>query len=263
MFLAQLSDLHILEPGTKEEHYLDNNRRLEVAVTSLNAESPRPSAVVITGDLTSWGSAVEYEQLTSRLAPLEIQALPIGGNHDDRDRMRAAFPDMPWIDADHASWSVVAGGVRIIGLDSTIPGQAGACIDDERAAWLAAELNNSAEPTVLAIHHPPFLSGIDWMDEAGFEGLDLFTEVLRDSVSPGFIMCGHLHRPIHSVVAGTRASVGISTVQHVALDLKPNAPVRLILDPVGYHIHSHNGGEWLTHTRYIDTGEEPFVPDWA
>ncbi|MEZ5343783.1 MAG: hypothetical protein R2706_20815, partial [Acidimicrobiales bacterium] len=79
MFLAQLSDLHVLAPGTDEEHYLDNNARLTSAVASLNAESPRPSAVVITGDLTSWGADVEYGQLVERLSALEITTLPIGG----------------------------------------------------------------------------------------------------------------------------------------------------------------------------------------
>lgn len=263
MFLAQLSDLHILEPGTDEERYIDNNERLRTAVASINAESPRPSAVVLTGDLTSWGSQVEYDQLTDGLADLEIAILPIGGNHDDRDRLRSTFPHLPWVDADHASWSIVVGGVRVIGLDTTIPGQAGAAFDDARAAWLAAELTNSAEPTVIAMHHPPFLSGIDWMDDAGFEGLDRFVEVLDECPSPGLIMCGHLHRPIHSVVSGVRASVGISTIQHVALDLKPNAQPQLILDPVGYQLHTFDNDAWLTHTRFIDTGHEPFIPGWA
>ena len=263
MFLAQLSDLHILEPDTAEEHYLDNNQRLVSAVASLNAESPRPSAVVITGDLTNWGTAIEYEQLTSRLAELDIPFLPLGGNHDNRDRMRAAFPQIAWVDATHASWSIVVDGVRVIGLDSTVPGLPGGECDAERAEWLARELTDSAEPTVLALHHPPFLSGIEWMDVAGFQGLELLTEVLETAPPPGLIICGHLHRPIHSVVAGIRASVGISTVQHVALDLTVNAPVSLILDPVGYQIHALDQGAWVTNTRYIETGQEPFAPGWS
>ena len=52
-------------------------------------------------------------------------------------------------------------------------------------------------------------------------------------------------------------------MQHVALDLDPSAAVSLVRDPVGYQLHRVDGTDVVTHSRYIDTGQQPFVPDWA
>ena len=65
------------------------------------------------------------------------------------------------------------------------------------------------------------------------------------------------------MVAGVVAQVGISTVQHVALDLEAGAPMSLVRDPVGYQIHRVVGREIVTHVRYFETGAEPFSPPWS
>lgn len=267
MLLAQLTDTHVIGPSNDEVLFVDNNGRLAEAVASLNSERPVPDVVVATGDLANWGRVDEYLALAELLGDLSLPLLVLPGNHDHRQRLRATFPDTPWADAEHASWAVTIEGVRIIGLDSTLPGQAGAEFDEVREQWLQAELDRSEGPTVLALHHPPFVTGIEWMDNAGFIGLDRLRSVLRQSAVDGRpvtrIICGHLHRPVSSAIAGVPAQVGLSTVQHVALDLDPRAGVALINDPVGYLLHRFTGESWVTHTRYIATGEAPYVPIWA
>ena len=100
------------------------------------------------------------------------------------------------------------------------------------------------------------------MDRAGFIGLDRFAEIVGGA-SVDRIICGHMHRPIGSSVGGVAAQVAMSTVQHVALDLAPRAGVSLVRDPVGYQLHRVQGGAVVTHSRFIETGEVPFEPDWA
>ncbi len=262
----------MVDPRSDEHRYVDNNGRLSEAVLALNNETVSPEVVIATGDLTNWGQHSEYDQLVHLVGPLEPPLLPLPGNHDDRDELRAAFPETPWVDAAHASWVTTIGDVNLIGLDSTIPGAAGAEFDEDREQWLITALataeTSGASQTLLALHHPPFVTGIDWMDRAGFIGLERLTAVLTESrSSPGSgvdrIICGHLHRPISSVVAGVPAQVGISTVQHVALDLAPDAPITMINDPAGYLLHNFVGQSWVTHTRYVATGEAPYRPDWA
>ena len=116
---------------------------------------------------------------------------------------------------------------------------------------------------MLALHHPPFTTGIAAMDRAGFIGLDRLLNVLAEHGNVDRVVCGHLHRPISSVVAGIPAQVGLSTVQHVGLDLRPEAGFTIVKDPVGYMLHGFTNNTWVTHTRYIATGQQPFVPDWA
>ncbi|MFK7916705.1 MAG: phosphodiesterase [Ilumatobacter sp.] len=266
VLIGQLTDTHVIAPlGETNESYVDNNARLDAAVESINAESPGLDVVLVTGDLTDTAHPEAFVALAASLERIEVRVLPLPGNHDRRSLVRDTFPDAGWVDGEHASWVHDIDGVRIIGLDSTRPGYAGGEFDDERVAFLDAALAARHDgPTLLAMHHPPFLTGIDWMDGAGFVGLDRFTEVL--AAHPGVvdrIVCGHLHRPAVSSVAGVAAQVGMSTVQHVALQLDDDGGPALIHDPVGYQIHRVTPGSIVTHARYIDTGAQPFVPAWA
>ncbi len=265
-FVAQVSDLHIIDPHDNEPLFVPNNERLSKAVAGIASEDPTIHAVLATGDLTNWGRVGQYDALDDLLATLQTPFLPIPGNHDDRDSIRARFPDLPWADAAHASWEVTVNNhVRIIGLDSTNPGESGALFDSEREAWLSdilARTPAAGVQTVLALHHPPFLSEIHWMDRTGFLNLHRLVAVLEGS-GISRIFCGHLHRPVQSVVAGIPAQVGLSTVWHVALGLEDKAKIRLINDPAGYQIHRFDGPNSVSHTRYINTTEEPFRPDWA
>jgi 3',5'-cyclic AMP phosphodiesterase CpdA len=263
VLIAQLTDTHVVAWDTDTELYVDNNARASTAVAMLNDEVPTPSAVVMTGDLVNDARADEYAALADVLAPLAIDLLPLPGNHDDRTLLRATFDAFEWSDTEHLSWVRIIDGVRIIGLDTTRPGYHGGEFDAERADWLGSRLSVPHEGvTLLAMHHPPFVTGIDWMDRPGFVGLDRFTEIV--STSPvARIVCGHLHRPVGSSVAGVAAQVAMSTVQHVALDLAPEAAIALVRDPVGYQVHRIDGADVVTHSRYIDTGEHPFAPDWV
>lgn len=264
MLLAQLTDTHILDPEADVERYVDNNERLAMAVARLNAESVRPEAVLATGDLTDHGSEVEMALLADLLAPLEVPVLALPGNHDRRDTFRTTF-DMPWVtDDSHLGWVVDLSELRIIGLDTLRPGSHGGLFDAERELWLRGALAESAgRPTAIAMHHPPFDSGVGWMDSMHLEGRERFVDLVSGHDHVTRIFCGHYHRPLTSTIGGVTTTVGLSTVQHIELDLAPNAAVGVIRDPVGYQLHHFDGVNWVTHNRYIDTGEEPIRPGWA
>lgn len=275
VLIGQLTDPHVMSAAELVSNAdaggdtVDNNARLVAAVDSIVAESPRLDAVVVTGDLTDTSRPEAFATLSGELSRIDVPVLVLPGNHDTREATREAFPDAGWVDADHLSWVHEVGDVRIIGLDSTRPAYHGAEFDADRADYLDSVLAARHDgPTLLAMHHPPFVTGVEWMDRAGFVGSDRFTEVL--AAHPGAvdkIVCGHLHRSITSSVAGVVAQVGISTVQHVALDLALASEPQLVHDPVGYQIHrvvaDAPAHRVVTHVRHIDTGERPFVPDWA
>jgi len=262
MLIAQLTDTHVADPAHDERLYADNNGRLDAAVASLTSENPAADLVLLTGDTTNNGRPAEFELLAEALAPIEVPILAIPGNHDTREGVRSVFPNLPWADAEHASWVVDEGSLRIIGLDTTVPGEHGAAFDDERSAWLANAISGATGRCVIAMHHPPFVTGIDWMDRSGFEGREEFAAVLAE-LPVERILCGHLHRPIQSSIAGIPAQVAPSTIYHVDLELTPGASPSIILDPPGYLIHRVTGDSWVTHTRYFDTGEERVFPDWG
>jgi len=268
ILIAQLTDTHAVAHDTTEELFVDNNGRLAAAVEQISSESPAVRAVLATGDLVNSGHPDEYEVLVSTVSAFQIPYLPLPGNHDDRDLLREVFPDNPWVDADHASWVTTVDGdgslvVRIVGLDSTRVGEHGAEFDTEREEWLRSTLEIHHDgPTILAMHHPPFVTGIAWMDATGFVGRELLVAVLAEHPVDR-IACGHMHRPISSSVAGIPAQVGLSTVQHVTLDLAEDDGISMIREPVGYQILRVAEAGIVVHTRYIDSDASPFVPSWA
>ena len=261
MLIAQLSDTHVL--GANKTQFLDNNAAAEAIIESLNAERPRPGLVLATGDLTNWGLEQEYETLSRIFAELEIPVLPLVGNHDSRDRTKLAFPETPWVEANHASWVVPYDNLTIIGLDSTSPGVHGGVFDDYRAVWLKDQLQRAPTQVLLAMHHPPFRTGVEWMDASGFAGVEKLCDLIGEfSHQITRVLCGHFHRPVTTTVANVTASVCLAGSFHVELDLRRGAPRSLIRDPRGYQLHRLDGESLVTHTRYVQTGETPFEPDW-
>ena len=217
--LAQLSDTHVLGRDENPPCGVDHNRQLDAAVEALNGEPLQPRAVLATGDLTNTGQDAQMTELKARLDRLHAPVLALPGNHDDQASFRSGF-DMPWDSTEHLSWSVDVDELRILGLDVTVPGQNNAVFDEAREQWLRDRLREDpTRPTAIAMHQPPFLTGIEWMDSTAVPNRDRFAAALADFPCVSRIFCGHLHRPVQTTVGSVTASVGISTIYHVALDL--------------------------------------------
>lgn len=263
VLIGQLTDTHVLAvDDTETEAFVDNNARLADALASIGRETPALDAVVMTGDLTDDGRPEQYDALVDLLAVADVPLLVLPGNHDDPDSLRDRFPATPWADEPHASWVAEVGGVRIVGLDSTRAGHHGGQIDERRARWLRDVLSEPhSGATLLAMHHPPFLTGVHWMDEGGIDGVERLADVLVDRPVDR-VICGHLHRSVVGSIGGVACQIGMSTVQHVHLDLGERATVAVVDDPVGYQIHRVDGRDVVTHARFIRSGS-PIVPAWA
>ncbi|NNF55068.1 MAG: hypothetical protein HKN03_11580 [Acidimicrobiales bacterium] len=258
--IAQLTDTHISvgDHGLGQAYWDENTRRLRSAVRSLNAETEPPAVVIGTGDLVECGSTAAYEILTEITSQLNMPFWPLPGNHDSRVNIRKSFPEMPW-EENHASWSqeVPDTDIQVIALDTTQAGRQGGFVDAERLEWVADQIDQATwarKPCVVATHHPPFLTGIDWMDAMGFEGFDELRAVFIEH-PPTQIISGHFHRNITAQVGTTVASVGIATTMHINLDLSNAAVPSIINDPIGYQLLSIPNDEEpqvITHTRFID-----------
>ena len=123
--LAQLTDLHIREPGRLAYGRLDTAPYLCAAVQAIEALPQPPHAVVLTGDLTDFGRATEYEHLAGMLAPLSMPLYLLPGNHDERAQLRRSFAEHAYLgDGEFVQYSVRLGGhgLRLLALDTVEPG---------------------------------------------------------------------------------------------------------------------------------------------
>lgn len=156
--------------------------------------------------------------------------------------------------------------LRLIGLDTVVPGAGHGEMDAARLAWLEGKLAQEPDqPTLIFMHHPPFRTGLVDMDNINCRNGEAMAEIVRRYPNVERVVCGHHHRPITTRWAGTIGSVAPSTAHQVTLDLLPHGnPASFTLEPPGFHLHLWDSNAGLvTHTVNIGTfdGPHPFVLD--
>jgi 3',5'-cyclic AMP phosphodiesterase CpdA len=239
MLTAQITDTHIKGEGVLAYGRFDTSGFLARAVDHILNLDPRPDVVLATGDLVDAGTPAEYARLRHLLAPLPMPVYLIPGNHDDRDELRAAFADRAWMPREGFIQYVVDDGpLRLIAIDTLLPGKPSGRVDAERVAWLDARLREApSKPTVIFMHHPPFRTAIDYMDEIGLEGAEAMADVVLRHPQVERVLCGHLHRAIQARWAGTLALTAPATAHQVGLDVRPRNGLSVTLEPPGYALH--------------------------
>lgn len=264
MLLAHISDLHIKRPGALAYRRVDTAAALTRAVERLNELTPRPEAVVVTGDLVDLGTVEEYRHLRSLLAPLAIPCYLMIGNHDEPEALREVFADHAYLHTGDTclQYAVDMGPLRLIALDSRTPGASSGMLDDTRLGWLEAQLEAArAQPVVVALHHPPFLSGIGHMDRQRLDANSSakLAGIIRRFENVERVICGHVHRPIVTRFAGTIAMSVPSPAHQVALDLRDSAPSAFRLEPPAFALHQYTSEAGLvSHHAYVDEGAGPY-----
>lgn len=212
--LVHLSDTHFIPPGMLLDGVAPVRDHLKGLLDDLVATNVRPEALIFTGDLADQAEPAAYSLLREVVEPvaqqLGAEVIWVMGNHDDRATMRRVLLDAP---ADDAPYDrvVMLGGLRIIVLDSTVPGEGYGEITAAQHAWLAKILSEPApEGSILALHHPPVpcvqiaAMAVELRDQASL------AEVLEGS-DVRAILGGHLHYSTNATFAGIPVSVASAT----------------------------------------------------
>jgi 3',5'-cyclic-AMP phosphodiesterase len=247
--IVQLSDPHIGADWNGEDP-VAGLREVVDAVADL---PDRPDTILITGDLAEHGSFAEYAAVSDAVAALGAPVHVIAGNHDDRGTLRAAF-GLPGADAGPIQWAADLGPLRLVGVDTTIPGRDGGALGAEPLRWLDAELARAPDqPTLLAMHHPPVTTGVAPWDAIGLSAVDraALGRVLERHPQVRRVVCGHVHQTITAGIARRPVLVVPSTYMQARLnfsaaeiDLAPGAPR-------GFAVHALVGGEIVSYVRTL------------
>ena len=261
MLIAQLSDVHVRPTGQLYKGVADSNRMLGDAIEHLHGLDRRPDLVLLTGDLVDEGDPEEYASAVELLSALAVPYLVIPGNHDHRDNLRAAFGNHTYLPA-HGPlhYCVDDYPVRIVALDSTVPGRHHGHVDAAGLSWLGSTLEaNPQKPTVVIMHHPPFVSGITYLDQYRCIGTEPLEAVLRSFSNIEAVLCGHVHRPMTRRWAGTMVCTCPSTTTEIALQLDPKAEPRSYMGPPACMLHLWDPAQGLvSHTSYIGKYPGPY-----
>ena len=203
MVLVQISDPHVVDSNELCYNRVPTNELLRAAVKRINTLSICPDAVIITGDLTDHGTANEYQAFRDIINELECDKFFVLGNHDDRDVFLEFFPNYKLLTQQCAPFVQYANDshpIRLIGLDTTTCSQLHGELCTIRLRWIEETLrSNQNQPTIIFMHHPPFMTGIRSMDRSGLQGAAEFLKIISCNPQVIRVVCGHIHRSIDNV----------------------------------------------------------------
>jgi 3',5'-cyclic AMP phosphodiesterase CpdA len=186
----------------------------------------------------------------------------MAGNHDDPQAMRAKFPSHDYLRQrpGKLDYLIDEFPVRLVALDSTIPGKAPGRLTSEQLQWLDETLAAAPrKPTIVALHHPPFWTGIGHMDLQPLQNPAELESVIARHPQVERVLAGHLHRPIVARFGGTVASTAPSPAHQVALDLADDAESRFVMEPPAFQLHLWREGAGLvSHTAAVGKFAGPY-----
>ena len=258
MLIAQMTDIHIgFAPGEEPEEL--NHVRFRATLERLREAPSRPDMLVLTGDITDRGDCDSFGRVAGLLAGCPFPVWPMVGNHDSREGLLHAFPQVRAAEGGFLHYVLEQEGLRIVLLDTVEPGRHGGAFCEARQAWLTARLDEApATPTLIFMHHPPVVSGIDWMDpDPGEPWIRRFGAAVEGRGNVRAIHCGHLHRPLAARFRGIPVHVTPSVAPLVALDLRPTDPDRpdgrdlITVEPPSYALHRWDGAGLATHYESV------------
>lgn len=245
--IAQLTDLHIGATWGPADPMVG----LQAAVRAIAALPTAVDALVITGDLTDNGLDREYQQVLELVSRLEIPVHALPGNHDHRERLRRHFPAPGTAGA--VQYAVDLGPTRLVALDSTRPGHDGGQLDSERLNWLDGELGAAPHaPTLLAMHHPPFQTGMPAFDRIGLPEAERrkLEAVVARHPQVRTVAAGHIHRTSTGAIAGRPALTVPSTYVEARLRLESDQ-LQFVAEPPRFALHALVDGGLVTHIETV------------
>ena len=148
--------------------------------------------------------------------------------------------------------------LRLVVLDTTVPGEPGGELCARRLQWLGPYAARIGSPDHHRAAPPAISTGLSIMDRMSLADPEAEAAVVVRHSHVQCIISGHFHRTIQARFAGTVASVCPSTAHQLTLDLTPGADIRFTFEPSGFQLHLWNGKQVVTHTTPVDD-----FPTWG
>jgi Icc protein len=212
--LLHISDTHLIGGDDALYGAVNADGLLGELLEQLKQSGLRPEAIIFTGDLADKGEPDAYRKLRAVVEPfaaeLGAEIVWVMGNHDNRAELRRLLldeaPSMAPLDCVR-----MIDGLRIVTLDTSVPGHHYGEISKSQFDWLAAELATPApDGTILALHHPPIPSVLDLAVTVELRDQAPLGQVLKGT-DVRAILAGHLHYSTNATFVGIPVSVASST----------------------------------------------------
>lgn len=265
--IVHISDPHLLAGGARLGGRFDVDGTLHRTLDAIRATSSDPAAIVVTGDLADLGEPDAYRRLRAAVEPLAAElgcpVVWVAGNHDERPALRQHLLGLqPSEQPITGAWDL--GGLRLVALDTSVPGWHHGDLDAAQLDWLRDVLDEPApHGTIVAMHHPPIPSHIPLFDILELRHQDELADVLRGS-DVRAVLAGHLHYSSHGLFAGIPVSVASATCYTMNV-ARPAVEVNGMDGAQSFQL-VHVYPDTITHT-VVPVAEAPtgdhFTREWA
>ena len=261
--IIQISDPHIVAKGKLAYGQVDTCLALTQCVAQINKILPEIGPVdmiIVTGDLTDFGTSDEYSLFRELIEELNIPYRAIPGNHDDKSVMQKCFADADWMPkTGPINWQIDFEDLKVIGLDTSIIGKAHGNLETDSLNFLRSSLNSAkGKPVIVASHHPPIITGIEKMDIQNLRDSDELKEILSTYKGELKLICGHIHRNIVTKFGNVICQIAPGVSHAVTIDLRKGSPNCLTKEPGSFLLHEIRDGI-LTHQIQVDGYDGPYL----
>lgn len=231
--ILHLSDTHVTGSGFDEDG-VDAAGSLDRILHDARFV-PDLDLVLVTGDIADDGSAEGCAAVLQRVGAFArergIPHVYTTGNHDAREPFAKVFgsahlgPDGVDLGSPGPQRTAVSevSGLRIITLDSLVPGSVHGVVDEDQLAWLGGLLSQPAPAgSIVALHHPPIVTGASpSMERVNLQNGERLAEVLAGS-DVRAVLCGHYHSQLSGFLAGIPVWVTPGVVTRIDLTAPPH-----------------------------------------
>ena len=207
--LVHISDTHLLD-GRRLFGSINSDTPLRRLLERLVASGQQVDALVFTGDLADRAESGAYLRLRELVEPFAVQlgapVVWVMGNHDEREPFSEVLFGGP-ATAEPQDRVCDLDGLRVIALDTSVPGYHHGELTPAQLEWLGNELASPApKGTILALHHPPIPTPIELMGVIELQDQGALARVIEGTDVRG-LLAGHLHYSTFSTFAGVPVSV--------------------------------------------------------
>lgn len=277
--ILHLSDPHLTREGGRDADGVDAAASLDRILDAVR-HVPGVDVVLVTGDIADDGSPEACAAVRDRVggfaAERGIPHIYTTGNHDTRGAFAAVFGS-GHLDAEGRDVGVMGtgvghertavshvGGLRVVTLDSLVPGEVHGALSPMQLAWLRDLLAEPAEAgTVVALHHPPIAPATSpLLPTVNLRDAEALGEVIAGTDTLA-VLCGHFHLQLSAlwhgipvwVTPGIVTRIDLSTPPHLERAVKgAGATVVELGGPYSPMFHT-------IHARDPEAGEQVYLVD--
>jgi len=277
MRILHLSDTHVPRGLGPDEDGVDARAALAQLLQDCRHLSGI-DLVVVSGDVADDGSAEGYDAVQALVGAFaqerQVGQVYCPGNHDNRAAFAGTLGS-GHLDADgrdvgqlgcsseeRAAVSVVS-GVRVITLDSLVPGQTSGWLSDEQLAWLRDLLAQpSPGGSVVVLHHPPIALDRIGQRAAGLQNPAALSAAL-DGSDVQVVLRGHFHAQITGRLGPVPVWIGPGVYSRLdlsapdGLDRAVRGAAATVVDLAGAHAPMFH----VVHARDPQAGRQVYLAD--